>query len=302
MSDPKWKRFEKLVAKVQSDLAPTAKVTHDEKIKGKVTKKDRQVDVCVRTKAGQFDLLVAIECKDQKQPVDVEDVEAFVTKIRDIEANHAAIVSSSGFTDGAKKVGEDAGITLYRLVDAEDHDWKTVVSVPALYEDTILDSFSFIYSSTDHKMGFTAEELSNPRNVVLYDQEGNKLGTVMDLLSIKWNKGELPMEAGQHDDVEFLDVPVQKKYNGEFCSLKVKVRLWVERNFYFGWWRLEEISGFHDEIKGGIITKKFSTSKLSHEHVKKEWKKIDNPAELAVKPMCTLGAMSVYDVDMRETD
>lgn len=35
-ADPKWKRFEKLVAKVQQDLAPKATVTHNDKIAGKV--------------------------------------------------------------------------------------------------------------------------------------------------------------------------------------------------------------------------------------------------------------------------
>ena len=75
--EPKWRRFEKLVAKVQRELAPNALVKHDDKIMGHDSGKLRQIDVTVKQKVGQYNMLIAIDCKDYQVPVDVKDVEGF---------------------------------------------------------------------------------------------------------------------------------------------------------------------------------------------------------------------------------
>lgn len=67
-ADPKWKRFEKLVAKVQKDLAPKSTVTHNDMIAGKDSGKERQIDVSVKVRTGQYDLLIIIAVKITKIP------------------------------------------------------------------------------------------------------------------------------------------------------------------------------------------------------------------------------------------
>jgi hypothetical protein len=70
--DKKWKRFEDLVAQIQRTLAPTATVEQDVHVRGKTSGVDRQIDIAVTTRAGQFDLFIAIDCKDYKVKVDVK--------------------------------------------------------------------------------------------------------------------------------------------------------------------------------------------------------------------------------------
>jgi hypothetical protein len=44
---PKWKKFEEVVASIQKNIVPGARITNDEKIKGK-SGTVRQIDIVIR--------------------------------------------------------------------------------------------------------------------------------------------------------------------------------------------------------------------------------------------------------------
>jgi restriction endonuclease Mrr len=77
----------------------------------------REVDISIRTKVGQFDIFIALDCKDYNKPVAVKTVEEFSGLLEDIQATKGGIVSYHGFSDTAKKKAELKGIDLYRLID-----------------------------------------------------------------------------------------------------------------------------------------------------------------------------------------
>ena len=68
-----YKKLEKLVAKIQQDLAPRSTVSHNVKLQGK-SGAQRQIDVLVEDKIGQYQIKIVIDCKDYKTPVDIKDV------------------------------------------------------------------------------------------------------------------------------------------------------------------------------------------------------------------------------------
>ena len=109
MPDPKWKKFERLVAAIHEADAHGAKVTWSESIKG------RQFDVVLRFSVGSYSYLTVIECRDEQRPVSVDQVEAFVTKSRDVAADKAVMVSSSSYQEGAFTVAERHHIELFGL-------------------------------------------------------------------------------------------------------------------------------------------------------------------------------------------
>lgn len=113
----KWKLFEKLVAAIHLIHEPDSRVKWNDKING------RQFDVSIRTRKGFYDYLTVIECKNASQPVPVKDVEAFVTKSEDINADKAILVSSYGFQSGAEGVAKRHGIELFTL--------KAIAEIPA---------------------------------------------------------------------------------------------------------------------------------------------------------------------------
>jgi len=125
-----WKGFERIIAAIEFSTNRGATVTWDEDIDG------RQFDVAVRFSNGPHQYLTLIECKDQKQPLPVEKVDAFVTKARDAKANKAVMVCRSGFQSGCAAVATRHGIDLFRLNEriteppgATDAPLETVLGV-----------------------------------------------------------------------------------------------------------------------------------------------------------------------------
>lgn len=115
MKDPQtlnksnWKNFERLVAAIHNAETQGAIVTWNEKING------RQFDVTLRFKFGLHDYLTVIECKEYKDKIPIEKVEAFITKASDVNASKSVMVSSSGFQSGCLDVAARHGIKLLTL-------------------------------------------------------------------------------------------------------------------------------------------------------------------------------------------
>jgi hypothetical protein len=108
------KHFERLTAALHVLKHAGADVRWNDRIAG------RQVDVSVRFQQGSYEFLVVIECRDTGRKLEVEAVDAFVTKLRALRANKGVIVSSTGFQSGAKSVAQEHGVDLFTLAEVED--------------------------------------------------------------------------------------------------------------------------------------------------------------------------------------
>jgi len=292
--EKKWKKFEKLVADVQQSLAPQAKVIHNDKVRGKSSNKLRQIDISIRQNVGQYSLFIAIDCKDYKDPVDINTIEEFMGKLKDIGANKGAIVSASGFTDGAKKIAINAGIDLYRLVDTDKHDWRAYVEMPVLCDFGNIKRYQFTYKSS---VGGPCEiSIIDPAALFLYRENGSEIDTALNLLIHKWNNNLLPVEPGIYEDIKLSDIPTCVKTEGKLYHLDVSVSIEVERNLYFGYLPIKEIKGFKDEQTGGVIFKALETDILDVREVAENWQKIESEEDLAVRPVLTLRGIDIIAV------
>ena len=113
-SNKKWKTFERIVTAIHYAADKGGQINWDDTING------RQFDVTIRFKKGFYTFLTVIECKDYKNNVPVEKVEAFVTKASDANANKAILVSSSNFQAGCFPVAERHNIGLYTLKETNE--------------------------------------------------------------------------------------------------------------------------------------------------------------------------------------
>jgi hypothetical protein len=93
--EKRWKKFERLIAAIHAATQENATVKWNEKING------RQFDVTIRFRAGLYDYLTVVECKNYSSAVKVETVESFITKAQDVKANHAIMAAANGFQSGA---------------------------------------------------------------------------------------------------------------------------------------------------------------------------------------------------------
>ena len=294
-AEKKWKRFEDLAAHIQRTLSPQSRVEQNVRVKGRASGVERQIDIAVWTQAGQFELFVAIDCKDYNTKVDVKDVEAFVGMVRDVGANKGALVSALGYTPAAKKVADAAGISVYTLVDAESEDWPAFVSIPVLIDDRTIDGVSYTVSSMD--MGRGGLDISDIPNKAVFRGDGTRLGPVKDLLSKMWNEDRLPKHPGEHGDIHLGDEPTYLQTTAGPVRFTLTASIRISRTLYFGQLPLVKVQGFRDDIRGGIHTQSITTDWVVWEKVKETWQVVPSEESLAVKPVLVQFLATYYPLE-----
>lgn len=280
--------LEILVAKIQEQLAPDAEVVHDAKLKGGQSKRSRQIDVLVRQKIGQYEMLIVLECKDYARPVDVKGVGQFYELMTDVGAHKGALVCPKGFTEAAKERASGWQIDLYSPVDTDAHKWQVRVTAPVVC-DFRSAALSFCISSSAPKPFRLPCDFWS--SVVALSEAGTALGTPSEAAIKKWNDGIYPDEPGEHRDLpifETVQVLIDNGY-GDLIPVNLTVSLFVERQLYYGQLPITRISGFSDELSGGVITNAFTTGIFDPDEVTRSWLPIGLEAELPVRPLFGLG-------------
>jgi Restriction endonuclease len=292
--EKKWKRFEKLAYEIQKGLAGTAKVILNDSIMGVDSKTPRQIDISIRDNVAQYSVLVVIDCKDYKQPVDVKTVEGFVGLLRDVRANRGAVIAYNGFTEAAVNVAKSHGVDTFLLLDTESIDWQCYVTIPALLERTHFQKFSIMVEGTGlTRIPASAEGLGD---LELYGEDGASLGTVKNILHSKWNKQEIPHEPGTHEVI--IGKLVKVLFQGCESRLDVSATVLATREYYCGPIPVH-LQGFQDVQKGGVITKKLRTEFIEPRKIESGevpgWIKIDDPSNLPFEVFFHLGYSDMYD-------
>jgi Restriction endonuclease len=113
--DKSGRSLEQAVGRIQQLLDPNSRITYREKIPNRLGIL-REFDVVVRGEFAGHPMLGVIECKDWSEKVGTPEVDAFVTKTRDVNANLCLIVSPKGFTEPALRQAKDAGIGVFSLL------------------------------------------------------------------------------------------------------------------------------------------------------------------------------------------
>lgn len=285
MTSPKWKRFEDIAAQIQHDLSPSASVTKNDRIMGRNSGVTREIDIAIRKTVGQYKLLIVIDCKDYKRPVDVKDVEEFMGLAEDVAANKAAMIGATGFTKAAKTRAKKAGIDLHRIIDTEPHEWQAYVTMPALVDYRELTTFNMTLSSTSPSFSVEYQDF---RFMPIYTENGDLIGIVSNILSELWSKGAISIEQGRHRGITLADMPTFIRADGIFHKVDIRADVVVVQSLYFGQLPIEEIKGISDEINGGVFTTSFKTADISIADVAENWQKVASVDELAVEPTITL--------------
>lgn len=126
------REFETLVANLQRKFSNGGEVLQNSMILGRLTERKREVDVVIRSRIAGENILVAVECKRRGRKSDVNQVEAFSSKLEDIGANKGIMVSAKGFSKAAKNLATKKGISLYRYEDTLTEGWPSGLQTSVL--------------------------------------------------------------------------------------------------------------------------------------------------------------------------
>lgn len=119
--DPSGKSLEKAVARIQEMIDPQSTVSHNEIITDRLGNA-RQFDVVVRGSAAGRNYLAVIECKDWSERLGTPEVEAFVAKARNVNANIILMVSKKGFSEPALNLAKHEGVGTLSLLPNDQID------------------------------------------------------------------------------------------------------------------------------------------------------------------------------------
>lgn len=293
--DENWQEFENLATKIQQELAPAARVEKNVKLLGKRSGVERQIDILIEEVIGQYRVLIVIDCKDYKKPIDVKGVEEFMGLVEDVGANKGAMIAANGFTETAKKRAKDAGIDVYRLVDTTSTKWSAYVSLPCVITDRMIGSFNFTFTGSG--LGPFRMKPQDFRLMTLHRKDGSQIDRLPNLVAKHWNNDVIPSTCGEHRGIPICDEETFIKTDDQLYPVNVKANVRVVEKFFFGQLPIESTRGFVDESSGDFLTTSFTTVSMNISEAEKMWERIDSIAQLAIKPLMVLHFKSVWTPD-----
>lgn len=289
------RELEILVAKIQRQLAPDAEVQHDVKLPGRISQRERQIDVLVRQPIGQYEMMIVLECKDHGRRVDVKGVEEFHGLLDDVGAHKGALVSPKGFSKAAKARAAAWKIDLYSPVDTDPHKWQAKVSVPAICD--FRGARIALGFNCSMPMPFRLPEDFFSSSVARDPGDNAELGTPLSAALSRWNDGEFPTDPGEHRDLlpYGRDIVLVDNGYGQQLPVTITAHLFVERRLYFGSMPIQKISGFKDELSGKVISNVFTLGILDPNEIEKTWAAIASEADAPQTPVMILTGLIGYN-------
>lgn len=97
-----WKDYESQIHRKIKSYFPNCAVKYDDKVKGRFSKVDRQIDVSVRATIDGFKIFGVVECKYFRKRVDVKHVDSFIGFMEDVNADFGYIITNKGFSPAAE--------------------------------------------------------------------------------------------------------------------------------------------------------------------------------------------------------
>ena len=298
MTEPKWKRFEKLAYEIQKSLAQDAEVTYDDSIIGADSQVARQIDISIRRRVGQYSMLIVIDCKDYKEPVDIKDMEMWAGMVKDVRANKGAMIAASGFTPAALQIAKHHGIDTYRLIDTDSIDWKVYASVPIFMTRKRFGGVSFRFQNFK---SLPTAVMNDTHTLEVFSQDGVSLGTLKKIIAAKWHSEEIDEEPGEKELL--IGENLYFEFEGEKFFTEIWAHILVGREYYLGNVPVH-LKGFQDLQSGGVITNQITTHNIEPYKIEQGlidgWKKLDDPAELSIQPFMKMWYADSLNVDDQE--
>jgi hypothetical protein len=128
-TDKSWEIYERMIARLFADQStPGLCVTPNAQIKGKISRRSRQIDVLLEARHDTDNTRrIIVDAKRRKRKLDVTDVEALLGLMQDANATHGYLVAPAGYTAAAEKRAQKAVsiriIPIDRLANFDPSTW-----------------------------------------------------------------------------------------------------------------------------------------------------------------------------------
>lgn len=211
------KSLEKTIRLIQETLkdSENTEIFNNYKIENESGQK-REIDILIVSSINDFDIKIAIECKDYNKKVPVKEIEAFESKCDRIkQINKKVFVSTNGYQADAINTAKYYGIELHtanKLKKEDIQGWFPIKQMglqieskfiaPTLYLDTtqeILDTILKEFNGIVYR-----ENINEPIKIekLLIEAIENNKRVIMNLAILEWIKLE-ETQKGESFPIEF---------------------------------------------------------------------------------------------------
>ncbi|MFZ3576252.1 MULTISPECIES: restriction endonuclease [Tenacibaculum] len=187
------KSLEKTIRLIQETLrsSENTKIFNNYKIKNESGQK-REIDILIVSSINDFDIKIAIECKDYNKKVPVKEIEAFESKCYRIkEINKKVFVSTNGYQTDAINAAKYYGIELHtanKLKKEDIQSWFSVKQMSLQIQPKFIAPTLYLDATQE-----ILEPMLNKFNGVVYRENVNnpiKIETVL-IETIDYNKNSI---------------------------------------------------------------------------------------------------------------
>lgn len=244
--------YKGLVTQIFNELKPHAKVHINDVIKGIDSNKNHKVDISIRSKVEDQEILTIIKTNAGDTPTDIKEIEDFYSIVNDIRASKGIIVNNAGFTPQAKHLAPSYGLELYSIEDAKSKRWKEDIKIPVLYISLRVDLTSEIqlYLEEGDRL------FTDPDKQIISIDGGKTITTLPKLFSLLWNDNKIPR-------IEDKGLVHQIKFDADKVFIMVRDNNWtkadkyilnyrIERDGYLKYFEPSEYRAIKDHLTGQI--------------------------------------------------
>lgn len=167
----KGRELEKLVEALENYLCLSNKsftIECPAFVEDRITGDLREIDVLLTSGQGHHMQKTAFECKDWNRKVGVPEVEAFITKTKDLKINKSIIVSSNGFYSTAIEKAKFYNISCLNMEEVKTFKWIETDKIQKIQKHLINQHW---HITTDD------ESVQNVVNFVVMHSSGIKFTT-----------------------------------------------------------------------------------------------------------------------------
>jgi len=194
--------FQKLVYLVRVNLAAGATVTESKMLVDRVTRRKREVDICIEGAVGGHPVKICIECRDHARPADVTWIDAMKAKHERLPTNALILASRTGFTSEAQEVAHRYGIEAISLQEVDRMDFPALLDAKStLWTKSVTVTPQKVVVRVVSTPPLPAENVAVMPDNLVYASDGSELGPIVEfvhlLLKLPYTQRYLLSEAKQ---------------------------------------------------------------------------------------------------------
>lgn len=228
------KEYEMFVFEKFKDFFNGFELTLNDRIIGNQSDIKREIDISIKGKINDVDLLYLVQCKDHNKPADIKIIGEFSSVIRDVGASKGFLVCTSGFAKTIHQYANNLGIELVTVEDINSDKWKVEIQIPIIY---IWKKFEILYTGSITVNNELAEKNKSDLQITKNDFEeisfdfGNNSLQLIDYLNWIIEKDKINVE--QTKSIILSDPKLLLKFANIWVPVEINVSFTTESIYYF---------------------------------------------------------------------